>query len=281
MAYSHALGRHGRRGKAKASRPNRAARSRRDAGSTLRALAAAVRRILLAVLLLAALGGLCLGCLAGYRWMTSQPFFAIQDIQIEGAKRLTYGEIVADSGLELGQNNLAVNLAKVENSLARNPWIESLAVRRVLPDAIALKITEREPAFWVRVKNKLFYAGPRGEAIAPVQPDRFASLPYLELGEHADQAGPHLKRLLAAMRRKALPFGLAQTNWVGLSGLQGLELRLTQPRMSVLLGREDLAGNLNRLEQVWEDLARRGELERTTSLTVRQGKAWAAFGGGR
>ncbi|MFW5836570.1 MAG: hypothetical protein ACOCVM_01075, partial [Desulfovibrionaceae bacterium] len=136
---------------------------------------------------------------------------------------------------------------------------------------------EREPAFWVRVKDKLFYAGPRGEPIAEVRPERFASLPYLELGEGVTSPGATLARLLSTMQHKDLPFGLAQTNWVSLSGRQGLQLGLTQPVATVRLESEDLAGDLAKLEMVWKDLAQRGELDRIESLSVRQGKAWAAF----
>jgi cell division protein FtsQ len=179
--------------------------------------------------------------------------------------------------LALGQNSLAVNLGKVETALSQDPWIKSLAVQRVLPDAIVLKIEEREPSFWIRVKDKLFYANNRGEAIAEVEPQRFASLPFLDASEDAPDSGPTLERLLGAMQRKDLPFGLAQASWIGLSGRTGLEMRLTNPEMPVRLGQEDLAGNMRRLELVWEDLSRRGELHRIKSLTVRQGKAWVEF----
>ncbi|MDK2955068.1 MAG: cell division protein FtsQ [Desulfovibrionales bacterium] len=279
MGYSYAVDRQARRSRLGLAnkKANKAAKPKRSKGASLKLWLAGLRRMALAALLLSVLAGLCLACLAGYRWMTSLPYFAIKDIRIEGAQRLTYGEILSESGLELGQNSLAVNLGKVEAALSRDPWIKKLAVQRVLPDAIVLKIKEREPSFWVRVKDKLFYANNRGEAIAEVEPQRFASLPFLDASEDVQDAGATLERLLGAMQRRDLPFGLAQASWVGLSGRTGLELQLAAPDMTVQLGQKDLAGNMRRLELVWEDLSRRGELHRIKSLTVRQGKAWAEF----
>ena len=61
----------------------------------------------------------------------------------------------------LGLNCLNMNVGEVKNRLDRNPWIESVTVRRELPDRLLIDVREKVPAFWMRQGDGLYFADAR------------------------------------------------------------------------------------------------------------------------
>jgi len=213
------------------------------------------------------------GILFAYRWVTSHEFFALANLKIEGAQRLSAEEVAAMGGVQNGQNVLSVNIAEVQRRIAASEWVESVAVTRILPDGLTIDIREREPAFLVRRDEQLYYADVNGQPIAAVGVDKFISLPLLDK-EDGVPVGPGIRELLDEVSRNSLPFGMSQIAWLRQDSAEQFSLFLEKPRVLVQLDGTDLHATLACLSKLWADLNNRGELESAASMFVMPGRAW-------
>ena len=213
------------------------------------------------------------GILFAYRWVTAHEFFALSNLRIEGSHRLGRDEIAQMGGVSAGQNVLGINIADVQRRIAASEWIESVAVTRVLPDGLVIDVREREPAFLTRRDERLYYADATGQIIAPVNVDKFISLPLLET-EDGLQVGSGIRMLLGEVARNSLPFGMRQIAWLRQDSADQFSIFLEKPRVLVQLDGVDLPATLASLTRLWTDLRHRGELDRTAFMFVMPGRAW-------
>jgi cell division protein FtsQ len=80
-----------------------------------------------------------------YNYLTTSPRFAVEHVELSGLARVERAEVerlVADL---VGHNILLAPLEVYEARLEAHPRIESVGVRRVLPDRVVYTIFEREP----------------------------------------------------------------------------------------------------------------------------------------
>ena len=89
----------------------------------------------------------------GYRGLMTTPRLAITDIAVTGIKRLTREEVIAQSGIELGQNLLSYSASDSLEGLKQDPWIADARIARTGLDSVLIDITEREPAALVRFER--------------------------------------------------------------------------------------------------------------------------------
>ena len=84
----------------------------------------------------------------------------------------------------------------------RLPWVKAAAVRKVYPDALEVRIEEREPfAIWQH-GSQLAVVERSGKVIAPFGGGRHAVLP-LVIGYGAAEAGRRLRRQDQAASRSS------------------------------------------------------------------------------
>ncbi|HEY0592869.1 MAG TPA: FtsQ-type POTRA domain-containing protein [Thermoanaerobaculia bacterium] len=97
--------------------------------------------------------------------------FAITTVEITGIVHAprTAIEAIAD-GYE-GANLFRLDLEGVRARLRRQPWIESVAVEKKLPDTLQIAITERKPAALVAAKDGLRYVDRSGVVFARLSPE--------------------------------------------------------------------------------------------------------------
>jgi cell division protein FtsQ len=88
----------------------------------------------------------CAGLWVGYRFVTTNDRFAISEIQIQGASKLSTDEVRAALPVAVGDNVWAADLDSIGAALRRHPWIASADARRILPNTIVVEIREYEAA---------------------------------------------------------------------------------------------------------------------------------------
>ena len=71
--------------------------------------------------------------------------FAISSIQVQTDGDIPVKQARQWAGVKLGDNLLALDLARVKRDLELVPWIRKATVERVLPHSLNLRISEREP----------------------------------------------------------------------------------------------------------------------------------------
>lgn len=229
-------------------------------------------RLVLISLILALVASVSLGLLFGYRWLTASPHFALRQVEVEGNSRLGYTEVLEIAGVRPDDNVIGLNIRDVEARLSANPWIGYVAVERILPGMLKLTLREKEAAFWVQQDGRMFYAEASGALIAPVEPERFASLPVLDLMPGAESWLEEMPRFTSELNKGRWFFGLRDVEWLQAGG-GNLSLVLTDGR-ALSLDIHDWEAGLDRMAAVAADMTRRGEWNFARHLQASKGRVW-------
>jgi cell division protein FtsQ len=239
-------------------------------GGVGRLFTRAVSMAFLGVLVLA----VSVALLAGYRWLTTVNYFALQTATITGCSRLSEEHIREIAGLAPGVNVLSLSMDKMRADLAREPWVDSVVVKRVLPGSIVVEVKEKSPSYLVQYQGTLYYADEVGRIIDKVDPGQFVSLPQIEVEAGMEKHLALLADLRRAVAEHQVPFDFGQIAWLRLSWGRGLEIRLMDPGILLCLGSREWHRNLSRMNMVWTDLRRRGELDKVGLITAEGDKVW-------
>lgn len=231
----------------------------------------ALFKSLAVIVLLAAISW---GLLAGYRWVTTTELLSVQNVKISGNQALSSSRVKELAGISQGKNIFAMDIGEMERNIRSSEWVEALRIKRDLPDTLHLKIQEKEPVFWIRKEDRLFYADSQGRAIAPVQAERFRSLPFLSVKGSSSGQKERLRQLREEMRARDLPFTLQDVSWLRFFPGQIMEIRLHQYPLRIYLGGQGLQENLGLLETVWSDLQGREELSRVKRIRIYNATGW-------
>ena len=79
-------------------------------------------------------------------------FFRVETVTVTGNQRYTQEEIVAASGIQLGDNLYSLNKVRIDRNLRTAlPYIGNLTINRVLPSTIVITVTEWEAVAQVAV----------------------------------------------------------------------------------------------------------------------------------
>lgn len=70
--------------------------------------------------------------------------FPIKQITAKGSEKYTSEQIVASSGIDIG-DNLFISSVKTDALREKLPYIESVKIKRTLPDSIAITVKDAEP----------------------------------------------------------------------------------------------------------------------------------------
>ncbi len=212
--------------------------------------------------------------LAGYRWLTTINYFALQNATVTGCSRLSDEHIRQLAGLTPGVNVLSLSMDRMRAELAREPWVDSVSVKRVLPGTVVIDVKEKAPSYLVQYQGTLYYADEVGRIIDKVEPGQFVSLPQIEVEAGMEKHLTLLADLRRAVAEHQVPFDFGQIAWLRLSWGRGLEIRLMDPGILLCLGSKEWRRNLSRMNLVWTDLRRRGELDKVGLITSEGDKVW-------
>jgi cell division protein FtsQ len=121
---------------------------------------------------------------------------AVNDVQVEGRQRTSREAILGALGVGRGTPILAVDPAEAKRRLESITWVRSASVERRLPDALYIRLVERQAlAFWQR-QGKLVLVDREGVVVPSDRLDGFGALIVL-VGPDAPKAGAALLDMLA------------------------------------------------------------------------------------
>lgn len=215
------------------------------------------------------------GLLLAYEYCTTSEYFAIKTIEIRGENRLKSREVLEIVGIAEGMNTLALSIVDMEKALSRNPWVDELSIRRVLPDKINIEIRERVPKYWVKRGKDLYYADELGATIAPVTPGPYGSLPILEVEKGAEALLDELPALTKSLAEAELAIDTEALAWLRLRSSGSLELKVNDS-LALVIGVDNWQGNLGHLNAVVKDLSRRGELKTVGKINAQGNNVWVS-----
>jgi len=125
--------------------------------------------------------------LAVHRFVLESPYFSVREIQVRGGEKLGGNEIVTMAGLKQGMNIWRIELAMIEQKVAKHPWVRRVLVRREFPRRVVIEIEERVPRAIVAM-GKLYYVDSDGVVFKEVGAGESVQLPLLT-GLRTDELG--------------------------------------------------------------------------------------------
>ncbi len=81
-------------------------------------------------------------------------FFRVERVTVSGNQRYTQEEIIAASGIQLGDNLYSLNKVRIDRSIRTTlPYVGELTINRALPSTILITVTEWEAVAQVAVPD--------------------------------------------------------------------------------------------------------------------------------
>lgn len=200
-------------------------------------------------------------CAEVYEIVTTATPFRLERIEISRTKRLSRDEIIALAGVKLGDPLLRLDLRRMADHMEKNPWIETLKIRRRLPAALSIEVSEREPVAVVNM-GYLYYLDTKAEIFKPLTEGDRLDFPIVTgiSGEDLakDPAGSKemLQSALGIMEllRSGTVFRLEDISEIHLDKGYGITLFTAKGGIPVKLGSDDFSGKLARFSRIYRDL---------------------------
>ena len=222
------------------------------------------------LLILGIAGGAVYGVREGLRrflWENPEYRLAVVEIQNDGAS-LTREMIIGTAGLELGTNVFRINLKKARTAIAEIPQVESVDVTRVLPNKIAISLSERRPVAWIAdredpdatASERSFLVDGRGIVFRPKrQVPEYLRLPVI-YGIQPENYLPgdqiEMPELTAALELISLNSAFNRFHFRSIDLSKGYCMEVIDARRAkVTFGFDRVAQQLDRLNAIYDYLA--------------------------
>ncbi|MBI2354390.1 MAG: FtsQ-type POTRA domain-containing protein [Deltaproteobacteria bacterium] len=204
-----------------------------------------------------ACGALFLAC----RAIGSATFFRLTNIEVSSARHMTRDEILAIAGVEPGRDLLRLNLKRMGEQLTRNPWVETVHIRRYFPDGLSIDVTEREPLAVVNM-GFIYYLDKNGTVFKVLNKGDRLDYPVItgfsEEDLSSDPAGTRKAlgtacELLKILREKGA-FILADVSEIHYDKGYGFTMFTASGALPVKIGSGDFAAKLERFARIYREL---------------------------
>jgi cell division protein FtsQ len=242
-----------------------------------RALGVALRAVggVAALLALALLGW------RGWTEAVEGDLLRIRELRFEGLSRVPVAELRELAAVREGDHLLLSDLDALGASLRRHPWIASVEVRRALPPALEIRVTERKAAALVDFGG-LYLVDEEAHVFKRATPGDGLDLPLVTGIGREDFVGrqAEVEPLLAgalALANKWSERGLdrrAVLSEIHVDPDWGVSLFAGDEGMEVRLGTGEIPAKLERLERVLASLVAKGEKAQAILLDNRRRPDW-------
>ena len=217
--------------------------------------------------------------------------FAVQEIDVRTDGVLAAEQLRRWAGVKAGQNLLALDLARVKRDLELVSMIKSVAVERVLPHTLRLRVTERDPVAQVRYQVRTNNAqivtlqiDSDGWVMLPIDPRQRATAMTQTNEALAEVRGVNLseiipgRRIESAQARAALQLivafdrspmsGVVDLQTVDVSSPQILVVTTVQNSQITFSTTQDLNAQLRRWRAIHDEATRQGKAIYALDLSV-------------
>ncbi|HUP60168.1 MAG TPA: FtsQ-type POTRA domain-containing protein [Thermoanaerobaculia bacterium] len=129
-----------------------------------------VQRLLVVLRSFLLLALLAAGGFWAWRQTQSDVRFAVQRIEVEGAKHTPRAALDLTTRRYIGLNLFQIDIARVQRDLGGLGWVSRIEIEKRVPDTLRIRITERTPVALVRAGDRLLYVDKQGAGFAELSP---------------------------------------------------------------------------------------------------------------
>jgi cell division septal protein FtsQ len=226
------------------------------------------------------------------KFVYENPDFAIQNIEVQTDGVITADQLRRWSGVRLGQNLIALDLAAVKRNLELVSKLDSVSIERILPQTLKIRVTERTPIAQIdlpcsdpsgALTYSVFELDARGNVLQPVDPAQ-STIPFMQLNAGLTGivwtniselvpghriSSPELQaalKLITVYRRSPM-LGLADLRRIDVCA-PGVITATTAQGSEVTFGLQGLDQQLRRWRQIYDWGFRQGKNIATVDLSV-------------
>jgi len=188
-------------------------------------------------------------CLAAGLILSFTVFFRLDDIAVTGNTLYSNEELLASSGIRVGDNMFRVVGKEVNARLtAAYPFIEQIRIRRKLPTALTIEVTMAQPAAVLPTEGEALLVNEKGRVLALTSPQEYPDFSRIE-----GYTAPQLKvmDILDDTAQKQLAQILKITDTLKKAEIEGIKLiSLADPNNLRLLYDDRLIINLGSQQEM-------------------------------
>jgi cell division protein FtsQ len=186
---------------------------------------------------------------------TLKSAFVVRSIVFSGNTRLSDDELRTFSGLKGGENLLTLSGPALARKMAESRWIESVSIRKELPNRIILKINEARPFALLDMKGRLFLVDSRGTMLERLKESTVPFLPVISGNPFSEkEAFSEAIRFAMAIKDTGIS---AQKDHVEIIAHKPEDLAANLDGILVKIGTGDYEEKLARLIQVENEIRKR------------------------
>ena len=100
--------------------------------------------------------------IGGIIFATCSPIFNIKEIKVLNNTLVSSENIISLSGLTVGENLFKFSEQKVKKQIKENPYIDSVEIKRIIPNEVQIDVVERVPRFSVSILGNYAYINSQG-----------------------------------------------------------------------------------------------------------------------
>ena len=105
---------------------------------------------------------LCLALVASFIYFMMSPLFNLVEVQVNNNEKVSTDTIISLSNLMIGENIYKTSINKIKNNIKQNAYIESVEVKRKLPNKIQVNVKERKTTYNLEYANSYVYINNQG-----------------------------------------------------------------------------------------------------------------------
>jgi len=190
-------------------------------------------------------------------------YFGVKQIRVEHQVRVSEGDILDSSDIELGDSMFDLDLRLIGRKIEEHHWIARAEVERYFPDRVVIRVVEREPRAIIDL-DYLYYVDRGGNVFTMLEAGSDLDFPVISgidrqaLLESPDHGEGNRDLRLALRLMEELDgrqeFNLDDVSEINVDGQEGLILHTLIGGVPVLMGKEGFTGKLDRLEAIFDDL---------------------------
>lgn len=177
-------------------------------------------------------------------FMTS-PLFNVIEVSVIGNNAISEETIISLSEIQIGDNIYKTSKSKIKQRVKQNSYIESVEVKRMLPNRIELTVKERHTTFMLEYANSFVYINNQGYILEIS--DRSLNLPIIEgyttpQGELKEgnrlniEDLERLEKVLRIIESTEANGIISKINRINIENEQNYILRLEEDKKTVYLG---------------------------------------------
>ncbi len=201
------------------------------------------------------------GALLTAQMLLESGYFGTHNIRVEHQVRVSEGDILAASDIEIGDSLFDLELNMIGRKIEEHPWIAKAEVERSFPDQVVIRVVEREARAVIDL-DYLYYVDKGGVVFKMLESGDQLNYPVITgidrqyLLDNPDQTQDSLNlalRLMDELEQRS-PFNLDDVSEIHYDQQEGLILYTRIGGVPIRMGKQDFDAKLNRLEAIYNDL---------------------------